>query len=467
MNQEIEDRIVDEIFSASEAYENLLVLADDIGIRLAGTPNEIKARGFLVEVLSGYGLDDVHTEAFEHRAWTPIREELSITAPIEREISCRCAGLSPSTAETGVEGELCFLERGDRQELEGHKEQVKGRFVVVPYYPYARQLKTPLAAEYGAIGLIETRNYPGSLQPARTCAFAKVGPIPVASISKEDAEYLRRLGERKGRVSIKLTLDSRVERKDSWNVVGTLRGTVDSAEHIVIGGHYDTWHVGPGAVDNASGVVAVLEAARGLARYREHLPRTVKFVLFGVEESGLVGSWAYTHQHNRELRDTILMINNDVGGRPRGIGISGFDDLKPPLDEVAQRVRIAGENLPPFGVSVGGAGWGSDHFPFVAHGVPTIGLSTEPIHPEDRLYGHTRSDTPDKVYKEGLTECAAINAQVIFQIANLPTRPARQKTQDELEEMFAQHNFMETLELLDMWPPEHVKQRYFSFESGL
>lgn len=51
MKQEIETRIVDQIFSNSEAYENLLVLADDIGIRLAGTSNEIKARDFLVETL--------------------------------------------------------------------------------------------------------------------------------------------------------------------------------------------------------------------------------------------------------------------------------------------------------------------------------------------------------------------------------------------------------------------------------
>jgi len=42
-------------------------------------------------------------------------------------------------------------------------------------------------------------------------------------------------------------------------------------------------------VDNASGVVAVLEAARGLARYRRLLRRTIKFGFFGVEESGLVG----------------------------------------------------------------------------------------------------------------------------------------------------------------------------------
>ena len=65
--------------------------------------------------------------------------------------------------------------------------------------------------------------------------------------------------------------------------------------------------------------MAVLETARGLVPYRQHLSRTVKFVLFGVEESGLVGSWAYVHQHSDELANTILMINNNVGGRPSGI----------------------------------------------------------------------------------------------------------------------------------------------------
>ena len=210
--------------------------------------------------------------------------------------------------------------------------------------------------------------------------------------------------------------------------------------------------------------MAVLETARGLVPYRQHLSRTVKFVLFGVEESGLVGSWAYVHQHSDELANTILMINNDVGGRPSGISISSFDQLKPPLDEVAGRVRIAGQDLPPFLVSVGEPSWGSDHFPFLAHGVPTIGISTVAVQLEDRLYGHTRADTPDKVYKEGLTECAAINAQIVFQIANISVRPAGQKTQDQLEKLFQKHDFMETLDLLDMWPPEKVKQRYFSFD---
>ncbi|MFT5378518.1 MAG: Zn-dependent M28 family amino/carboxypeptidase [Candidatus Latescibacterota bacterium] len=50
------------------------------------------------------------------------------------------------------------------------------------------------------------------------------------------------------------------------------------------------------------GFVAVLEAARGLAHYKAHLRRGVRFVLFGVEELGLVGSWPYTKAHADECR---------------------------------------------------------------------------------------------------------------------------------------------------------------------
>lgn len=463
MTQNIEQDIVDEIYAHSEAYENLLVLADDIGIRLAGTENEIKARDFLIETLSRYGLDDVRTESFPHRAWTPVREELAVIEPVERTLPCRCAGLSPSTPEAGVEGEVVFLERADRQELEENKERVKGRFIVAPYYPVARQLKTPMAAEYGAIGLLEARSYAGGLQPARTCAFAKAGSIPVASISREDAQYLRRVENRKGKITMRLTLDSRIEFKDSWNVVGEIRGTAEEDEYIVMGGHYDTWHVGPGAIDNATGVVAVVEAARGLARFRRHLRRTVRFVLFSVEESGLAGAWAYTDRHRNELDKTILMINNDVGGRPASINVQGFDALKDALEPVAARVQVDGAKEP-FRVSVGELSWGSDHFPFVASGIPTVCLSTESVQPEDRFYGHSRADTADKVYERGLTECAAINARIALYVAGMTERPLARRTREEVEAMLRGQDFMETLRLLDMWPPEHVTQRYFSMD---
>ena len=160
----------------SEAWENLLVLADDIGMRVAGSEGEVRARDFLLQTFQRYGLDRVHLEPFEYRAWRPQREELTVVAPeAGRSIPCRCGGLSPSTSEQGVEGEVVFLERCDAEELAQRADEVRGRIAVAPYYPFARQLKTPLAARFGAVALLEHRNYAGALQPARTCCFQRVG----------------------------------------------------------------------------------------------------------------------------------------------------------------------------------------------------------------------------------------------------------------------------------------------------
>ncbi len=463
MKRDIETQIVEDIFAGSQAWENLLVLADDIGSRMAGSPGEAAARDFLVQKLKEYGLDEVKVEAFPNRAWHAVREELSVVAPVMRPIICRCAGLSPSTQGEGLEAEVVFLERCDREELQVRQSEVAGRMVVAPYYPVPRQLKMPLAAEYGAVALLEARSAVGGLQPARTCSFARRGDIPTASISREDAAYLQRLQQRKGPVRLRLVLDSRIEMKDSWNVVGHLRGSDEGSEHIVLGGHYDSWHVGPGAIDNATGVVAVLEAARGLALYKSHLRRSLRFVFFGVEEMGLVGSWAYTRAHAEELDGAILMVNNDVGGRPVHLSSAGFAGLCPELERIAARVRVK-DAAGPMKVSSGNPGWASDHFPFVATGVPTMGLGCEMVRPDAWPYAHTRADTADKVYAEGLTECAAINAQIAFTFSNLPARPESRRSRQEVEAMLDEYALRETLDLLDIWPPERVMQRYFEQE---
>ena len=85
--------VVEEIFQNSEAYENLLVLADDIGPRLGGTENDLRARDFLLDTMNRYGLVEVRAESFPHRAWTPVEEELHLLAPEVRPIPCRCGGL--------------------------------------------------------------------------------------------------------------------------------------------------------------------------------------------------------------------------------------------------------------------------------------------------------------------------------------------------------------------------------------
>ena len=147
MENKIEETIVAEVEARSEAWENLLVLADDIGMRVAGSEGEVRARDFLLQTFQRYGLDRVHLEPFEYRAWRPQREELTVVAPeAGRAIPCRCGGLSPSTPEQGVEGEVVFLERCDAEELAQRADEVRGRIAVAPLLPLCPPVEDALGS---------------------------------------------------------------------------------------------------------------------------------------------------------------------------------------------------------------------------------------------------------------------------------------------------------------------------------
>jgi Zn-dependent M28 family amino/carboxypeptidase len=98
------------------------------------------------------------------------------------------------------------------------------------------------------------------------------------------------------------------ETIDSANVVAVKSGR--SAQEIIVGAHYDSVEVGLGADDNASGVAVMLEAAELIKNVST--PYTIRFIAFGAEEAGLLGSYAYLNQMSQaELENTIAMINLD------------------------------------------------------------------------------------------------------------------------------------------------------------
>lgn len=92
------------------------------------------------------------------------------------------------------------------------------------------------------------------------------------------------------------------------NVIATLPGTVDPSRIVIVSAHYDSRSdqpqtFAPGADDNASGVALVVELARIMANHRFDF--TVKFIAWGAEERGLVGSRHHA-QRARQRGDPIL-----------------------------------------------------------------------------------------------------------------------------------------------------------------
>ncbi|HND89680.1 MAG TPA: M28 family peptidase, partial [Saprospiraceae bacterium] len=77
------------------------------------------------------------------------------------------------------------------------------------------------------------------------------------------------------------------------NVIGSLPGTTAAEQVVIADAHYDSVNNAPGADDNGSGTVGVLELARLLSRYPAK--KTLRFIGFDLEEAGLVGSTRYVN----------------------------------------------------------------------------------------------------------------------------------------------------------------------------
>lgn len=235
------------------------------------------------------------------------------------------------------------------------------------------------------------------------------------------------------------TADTRV----SYNVAGLLPGTDPYLrdETILVTSHYD--HLGtqggrlyPGANDNGSGTVAMLEVARRLAL--APLPRSVLFVSFGSEEQLMLGSYHYAEHPLRPLASTRAVLNLDMVGRheahtPESEGAyevtaGRVDQLNlvgavysPDLTAVLQRASV-------------GAGltlsdkfdrdssmrtlFRCDHLPFLQKGIPAVWLFGG-FHPGY----HEPTDTVDRIDLDKMTRVVNLTVEAVRAVASTPTPP--------------------------------------------
>jgi hypothetical protein len=113
------------------------------------------------------------------------------------------------------------------------------------------------------------------------------------------------------------------------NVIGMIEGTdpVLKNEVIIIGGHLDavgnSGKVVNGALDNASGIIDIMAAAKAMAQSKNTLKRSVLFIGIGGEENGLLGSKLYVDKPVFPKEKTLVYINLDMVGNGTGLGISG------------------------------------------------------------------------------------------------------------------------------------------------
>ena len=153
--------------------------------------------------------------------------------------------------------------------------------------------------------------------------------IPVAMVSQAEGE---RLAQRAG-VHLHLKTETSRYLRTAYNV---LAESVDGdTDHIaMVGAHLDSVRAGSGSNDNGSGVAAVLETARQMARVKP--VNQLRFALWGAEEQGLLGSRHYTKNLKAAEKASIgIYLNFDMIGSPNHIFYvygddgSGISDTNP------------------------------------------------------------------------------------------------------------------------------------------
>ena len=191
-------------------------------------------------------------------------------------------------------------------------------------------------------------------------------------------------------LTLSVSVNSTVRRTPTANVVARLPGT-DRAlrdEVVVIGAHWDHHGIGRpvngdsilnGALDNASGVAAMLAIADAFVRTGVRPRRSLLFVSFTAEEKGLLGSQAFAEQPPVPIRNVAAILNVDgmnLYGATRDIGTLGGDqsslgrDFERAARAEGLRVTASRDAL------LSGGFFRSDHFPLAKVGVPGLSFQT-------------------------------------------------------------------------------------------
>ena len=239
----------------------------------------------------------------------------------------------------------------------------------------------------------------------------EVAKVPIAALSAPDADQLQRALLR-GSVELSLRLNVQsMGMRPSGNVLAEIPGTSD--EIVLIGAHLDSWDLGTGAVDDGAGIGITVAAAKLILDLKTPPKRTIRVVMFGSEEVGLVGAKAYAKKYQDSLDQHIVGTESDFGaGR-----IWRFDTRV--ADSALDDMRAIHKVLQPLGIAMGGnqATGGPDMGPLRALGVPVVTLKQNGWDYFD--LHHTADDTLDKINPANITQNVAAYAAFVWLVANM------------------------------------------------
>ncbi|KAJ2784799.1 hypothetical protein H4R18_000926 [Coemansia javaensis] len=434
--------------SNTVAWDRLAEMTDLYGPRMTGSDAYDRSARWVVDTANAQdGGLAARTEPVWVNAWQRNGESLRLLAPTRPgggvDVGVLGLGNSVGTGPGGIEADVVPVRSFEELARLGNAT-VAGKVVLFNFafttYAEAARFRARGAAEAERFGaravLVRTLAPDSSFASVHTGSSVRAA-IPAASVSLADANLIERMyrraaaglpGHAAPRVRLVMNAQLREHARESANVVIDLRGTDLADEVVLLSGHFDSWDVGVGAMDDGAGAFLAWEALRLIAAAGRPPRRTVRAVMWNNEETLQLGAKAYFARHRAEIPKHRFAVESDIGVfEPWGLTVAAPDDVVCRLSDYGSSL------LRPLGagnvtLSTAGAP-GADISILCSHGVPCAGfLSLNPEngaapgepHWEDHYFRHhhAASDRIEAIDKHQLRRSAAALAAWAYLIAD-------------------------------------------------
>lgn len=430
--------IQQEALASSYAYHQTGYLSNNIGPRLSGSAGAARAVEYVAAEMRKLGLE-VRLQRCMVPRWVRGEErgELiewdGMSPGMTQRIVLTALGGSIATPADGLTAEIVVVK--DFSELNAlGRDKIAGKIVLFNYKfdtdlqasgfgsaAYGQAVAYRLggasaAARLGAVGVL-VRSAGGSqnrLAHTGVMGYTDGVPkIPAAAVPYEDAEQIAALAK-SGKVRIRVTLTPQtLPDVESFNVIADLKGSERPNEIVIVSGHLDSWDLGTGAIDDASGVAVSMAVPAILKQLKLTPKRTIRFIAWMDEEYGGRGADAYAEAEKNNTANHFAAIEADLGAsRPVGFNFAGKAEALPYFAPISNILRSQGA-----GLSQIQAGVGADINVLTRRGVPSFA----PWFDQRSYfkYHHTAADTFDKIDPTELAKVTAVNAVLAYGLANL------------------------------------------------
>ena len=481
------NRIKTEEQNRSQVMEIASWLTDVYGARLTGSPSAKAAGDWTVKKLNDWGMANARMESWGPfgRGWSNERMVAQVVSPRPFPIIAYPAAWTPGT-NGPVKAEVTLMKADSAPDLEKYRGKLRGKIVftqaprdsVPPHFtadasrladsslskmaevpftadppraqggpggpnagnnPQANRFQAARAFQQGLSSFLVDEGVVAVVTPGRgddgtvfTGASGSRDPsnptkVPGLIFSTEHYGRIARMVEKGVPVTVELDVKNTFydDNQNSFNIVAEIPGTDPKLkdEVVMLGAHFDSWHTGTGATDNAAGSAVMLEALRLIKATGLKPRRTIRIGLWTGEEEGLLGSRAYVKEHfgdpqTMQLKQPVHerfagYFNVDNGtGAIRGVYLQKNEAVAPIF-----KSWMAAFNDPRLKTVTASNTGGTDHLSFDAVGLPGFQFIQDPVDYGSRTH-HSNMDLYERLIPGDMKHNAAVVAAFVYLTAN-------------------------------------------------